>query len=113
MKDIFSVSYETFGQMRIHDFKVINPDTLAQFVLRYTYEIIEKTACCEDEILLCIPKYLIEYLSQDFHDKIPHIKICSDMTFCGIKVQVNPENNATLFYNSIIPEQIIKYTLEL
>lgn len=94
------------------DTNIIEP--LIHFVVDNVTNIMEQTRCDDSDILLCMPEYLIAYLKQQHVDSIVNaVEIQGSIYFCNVKVQVAYNNKITLFYNSLIPSRIIKYSKEL
>lgn len=117
MKQSFFVPIATCNHFYNHEFKDIDIDSLIEFVCYKAIDIIQESHCEESEIILCLPQYLIYFLSYEHANKTSEhgskVVIDQNMHFCGIKVQVAFENKATIFFNSVIPDKIIKYTKEL
>jgi len=106
--DNSSYSYSEFE----FDTNIVEP--LIHFVVDNVQNIIEQTRGDYSDILLCMPEYLIQFLKQRYVDSIVNaIEVDGHVYFCNVKVQVAYNNKVTLFYNSLIPSRIIKYTKEL
>lgn len=94
------------------DTSIIEP--LIHFVVDNVTNIMDQKRCDDSDILLCMPEYLITYLKQQHVDSIVNaVEIQGSVYFCNVKVQVAYSNKVTIFYNSLIPNEIIKYTKEL
>lgn len=111
----FFAPYNENGQIKVYEFQIIDLDLLVEFVINSQLDIIKETNCENEDVLLFIPQYLIEFLHYE-HPKQSelntHITI-TNMFFCGVKVHPSFENKAIVFYNHLIPEKTLKYTLDL
>jgi len=97
-----------------YEFKTDIVDKIMNFALDCQYKIIAQTNCeCED-IFICIPNYLLEFLKDRHRDLVSGSEQPKDNIYlCGMKCQFSFDNSVTVFYNAYIPTQIIKYTQEL
>jgi len=87
-------------------------DKLINFVLDCHQNIIELTNCRDEEILISIPNYLLDFVKKE-HIKHVNTFPLGDVYLCGMKCQFSFDNSITVFYNAYIPTQIIKYTQQL
>lgn len=115
MSDRYFIMYMD-DNFKVHEFEFKKNivDHVAEFVVNSHWDIIEQCNCNDEEIIVCIPNYLLDYIQKQ-HIKLVNseTKVLGDIYFCGLKVQMSYENSITVFYNAYIPNQIIKYTLEL
>lgn len=82
-----------------------------KFVLESFYKIEEATDCLKKDVIVCLPRYIIEELNRQL---VNELSFDSGVFYlCGIKCQISYENSVTVFFNHYIPNKIIKYTKEL
>jgi len=115
MKQPFLIHYNDNGNVKTYEFQIINLNLLIEFVVNSQSDIIEKTNCENEDILLFIPQYLIEFLNYERPKRSEistHITI-TNMFFCGVQVHPSFENKAIVFYNALITEKTLKYELNL
>lgn len=96
-----------------YEFDLSIIDSIIEFVINSQIDIIQETSCREEEIIVCIPKYLIEYLNSEHPHQTDEQKNRDAMFLCGLKVQVSHENSIVVFYDAPTPSLIIKYIKEL
>lgn len=92
----------------------INIDEIFDFIHKSIYQIVEQTNCEENEIIACIPNYILDFIIRQYPvSNNAQKKPSGDIFIFGIKCQINHENSVVVFYNGYTPELIIKYTKEL
>lgn len=84
---------------------------IIEFILEYSLILRQQNNCMDSDLIVCIPKYVQDYLIIEHLDE-SNLENGS-FYICGIKCQISFENTVTIFYNAIIPSEIIKYTKEL
>lgn len=87
---------------------------IVNFVMDSAFSITGKVNCKNSDILICMPKYLLELLKYKHLESIATIYKDNEIEFfCGLKIQMSLDNNITVFYNAFHPSKIIKYIYNL
>ncbi|WP_295677307.1 hypothetical protein [uncultured Empedobacter sp.] len=108
VKFVYKVTESRFEEFKFNS--SITNDVI-EFILEYSSIIRQQNNCMDSDLIVCIPKYVQDYLIIEHLDKS---SLENGLFFiCGIKCQISFDNTVTIFYNAIIPSKIIKYTKQL